>query len=147
MIYTANSSLCRIDTKYCAGSLAKPDPNSKLDTQAFSVTSSVGGNAHVEIPLTVKNWIASIEAGQLPDELTNLDKNLDNSIGRRGITTEKVPGTNYNAPLFEFRDPDAGKVRSHDQGDYPGFETFTKDIEKGLIAYYTNFKNKHPSLA
>ncbi|KAF2650990.1 hypothetical protein K491DRAFT_730354 [Lophiostoma macrostomum CBS 122681] len=84
-----------------SGTLADPKTNDFLDTITFKAFDRT--NPQIINKLTVKDWIASIEAGTSPDELTKLDLNIDGSIGALRDRTESVLGTQRQVPLFEFR--------------------------------------------
>jgi hypothetical protein len=120
--------LCRLDPNYATGTVAAPVPNGQLDKQTFRVESSTGPNAGQTKPLTVKDWIASIQAGTLPDTLTTLDTTIDSSIRHLGDALENVLGITRGVPLFEFRGLVAVTAS--------GFQDFATRVENAVIAYH-----------
>lgn len=121
-----------------------------MDKQEFGIFLSVGEQANEREPelLSVKEWMASIEAGETPDRLTVLDDNMDKSIGGLGTTVEYLPGTKYAVPLFEFRELGGIDVMSMevDGKTLDGFESFVAGVEESLEDIYDEIKDANPGM-
>lgn len=89
-------------------------------------------NESVKKCVRVKEWVASIEGGQSPDKLTDLDRIIDGQIGGLGTALENVVGTTRGVPLFEFRD-----LRSVQASNMKGF---VADAEEEILSFHSKYK-------
>ncbi|KAI0480399.1 hypothetical protein GGR56DRAFT_626001 [Xylariaceae sp. FL0804] len=88
----------QLDKDYCTGSKKKPTPKSTFRDLAWT---------HKGDSVNIKSWIQGIGAGDgTTDALSALDEGIDASLGGFGKTQEKMFGSDYSVPIFEFRDLD-----------------------------------------
>lgn len=131
-IYTEQHN--RIDQTYCGGTVDAPQPNTQMDQQTFKTSNSEGKSDSC----SVQEWIQSIQDGNSPDRLSQVDHIVDGSIGGYGDALENVINTNRAVPLFEFRR--LAGVRAADM------EKHVTDAEQAVIDYHDALGNPSRSM-
>ncbi|KAF2201339.1 hypothetical protein GQ43DRAFT_480789 [Delitschia confertaspora ATCC 74209] len=123
--YKNSGDKVEIDTGFCSGTVSKPVvTKGKMDEKVFGVSNQA---------LSVQDWIKSIKNGQAPDKLTQLDKNVDGSIGGLNTAVEHVLQTTREVPLFEFRRLPGVKVSE--------MENLVTKAEQAVIDLHKKYAN------
>jgi hypothetical protein len=123
------TAFCSIDSTFCTGTVGAPQPNGQMDKQKFSVLSFDGKSDSS----TVQEWMQSIQDGNSPDRLSELDRIIDGQIGGLKDALENVLNTSRAVPLFEFR-----RLKSVKSGD---MQSRVISAEKAIIDYHNSYAN------
>ena len=133
-------SQCSLDTQFCGGTTAAPEPNAYMDSigsclQDTSVPVGSKDPAGQLIPrdgcVLVKDWMTSITSGSSPDGLTKLDQYIDSQIGGLWTRLENVIDTTRAVPLWEFRNLAGVPVGS--------MQDTVSNAEKALIDFHKKY--------
>lgn len=99
-----------------------------MDDQTFHLTDEDKG----EDSCTVKEWIQSIQDGDSPDKLSELDQSFNGQLGALGDALEHMHGTKTGVPLFEFRRLKGVKTT--------GMKDFVNKAEEAVIELHKKYK-------